>query len=248
MELSWKHWHFTSYPQYRSHALGLASAAGFLLVYLAIAQHWSIDTAIQDYFYNAASGEWLIDRYNVPLRSIFYHGMKYSIFAFGFLLIAVVIIDWVKHSHAIDRKALLFVITCLISVPSLMAWLKYETGIPCPYQLQLYGGVFEHKGLLNFWWPDGTKHPRCFPAGHPSGGFALLALVVVSSRKKTMLAIALSFGGLMSYYQMARGAHFLSHCVTTLLLSIIVIILIHFCFLSFPSVSKCKAESEKYGI
>lgn len=232
MTLNWPNWKLQSPSNRTTYLWWLLTPLGLLLAYLMLSQYLALDTAVQQYFYETTTSKWLIDQNNMVLRWAFYFGPKYAVAAFGFVLIGVVIADWLRGKTTIDRSALLFVIACLILVPAFIGWLKYLTGIPCPYQLHLYGGTFEHKGLFDFWWPDGSHRPRCFPAGHPSGGFALLALVAVSSHRKTMLAIAMTFGMWMSFYQMARGAHFLSHCITTFLLSIVVITLVHLVFQS----------------
>lgn len=84
-----------------------------------------------------------------------------------------------------------------------------------------WNGVFPPTGL----WRGG----RCFPAGHASGGFALIMLyfAVPNARWRWMgLAAGLAAGWLMGGYQMLRGEHFLSHTVTTMLLAWLVDLLI----------------------
>ena len=70
--------------------------------------------------------------------------------------------------------------------------------------------------------PEAVRPPgHCFPAGHASGGFALLALGWLSDRRAWRIAgtgTGLAAGSVMAAYQMAKGAHFLSHSLATLAL------------------------------
>ncbi len=207
------------------------------LLYLYISDYYHIDLYIQNYFYNFDIHSWIIDKDNNYIRFILYYGLKYTIMIFGIFLIFYLIFSVWSKKNSTHIKAIAFLLVCIIAIPSLVASLKWLTGIPCPSRLQLYGGPLPYEGLFAFHWPgSGASRPACFPAGHPSGGFALLALPMVISRKMLATLAALVTGLLMSFYQMAVGAHFLSHCVATLLFSLAFINACFFLFVSFPSV------------
>lgn len=85
----------------------------------------------------------------------------------------------------------------------------------CPWDYQLFGGVAQDISHWRFGVKDGGPG-HCFPAGHPSGGFAFLAVpafvMLASPRQaRVLLALVLLFGGLLGFTQVARGAHFVSH-------------------------------------
>ena len=68
--------------------------------------------------------------------------------------------------------------------------------------------------------PDALPRAQCFPGAHASSGFALFCLYFVfrdNSRRmaRWMLAVAIAVGIAFSIGQEARGAHFLSHDVTS---------------------------------
>ena len=230
--LSWNDWRFVAPTKPEQYWLYILLPLILMIFYLSISHGMQWDEQIQQLFFNSQDGEWFIDKQNKWLRALFYYGFKYTIMAFGILLVLVVFYSFATRSSkesSIDYDALLFVIVSLAIIPSITAGLKYLTGIACPYQLQPYGGVIEYRPGLHFVWPNGLSRPRCFPAGHPSGGFALLALVPVVKYKKIMLGFVLLIGAIMSFYQIARGAHFVSHCVVTFCLAISLLAIIHYC-------------------
>ena len=68
----------------------------------------------------------------------------------------------------------------------------------------------------------------CFPAGHASGGFALLGLVAARGTRRWrngILALGLGLGWWMGGYQMLKGAHYLSHTLTTMIVAWLVVLL-----------------------
>jgi membrane-associated PAP2 superfamily phosphatase len=70
---------------------------------------------------------------------------------------------------------------------------------------------------------------KCWPAGHASGGFALLSLIFLfHSRKNKIIAgsIAMVIGWSMGSYKMLIGDHFLSHTTITMILAWLLILLI----------------------
>ena len=77
---------------------------------------------------------------------------------------------------------------------------------------------------------DDQPSPRggCFPAGHASGGFALLGLIAVRSSRRWrngVIALGLGLGWWMGLYQMLKGAHYPSHTTTTMLIAWMVVLL-----------------------
>jgi membrane-associated PAP2 superfamily phosphatase len=116
-------------------------------------------------------------------------------------------------------------------VPLIVGSLKAVTNMPCPKNIESFGGAYPHTCV---WEKYNTKEchlekQKCWPAGHASGGFALLSLVFLfHSRKNKMLAgsIAMGIGWSMGSYKMLIGDHFLSHTTITMILAWLLILLI----------------------
>lgn len=96
---------------------------------------------------------------------------------------------------------------------------KRVSNMDCPWDLEEFGGNRPHITLFADK-PDTLPVGRCFPGGHSSGGFALMALYFLARQrgwKRPVLALipALVVGGTFSVAQWSRGAHFPSHDLTT---------------------------------
>lgn len=131
-----------------------------------------------------------------------------------------------KRLDRIQRLSLLYMLLATALALLLIAALKTFSYLPCPWSVQGLGGDLPYAALHQFF--DGPRSGRqCFPAGHASGGYALfslyfaLKLLHLKTAKpvsRLWLLPALLVGGLFGVAQQLRGAHFLSHDMTTGLL------------------------------
>lgn len=116
------------------------------------------------------------------------------------------------RSHAREAAYLLL---CMAVTTGSVGLLKRSTDIACPWDLVEFGGsrvyVPLHEVGISMQAPG-----NCFPGGHSSGAFSLLALAVLLARRGSRWARPTLFGGLAlgAIYgacQWLRGAHFPSH-------------------------------------
>jgi len=185
-------------------------------------EYTSTNEYIQNFFYTCSSKEWIIDRNNQLLNFFFYDGAKRAIFIFGIILIIMLFLK--KFNRY--KKEILIVVASLIFVPVITGGLKKVTNMPCPKELKCYDGKYEQMELFKKNSPKITETFRCFPAGHASGGFALMSLAYVLRRKRDKyLALfgSLVVGWSMGLYKMMIGDHFLGHTVVTMLLAWLII-------------------------
>lgn len=103
--------------------------------------------------------------------------------------------------------------------------------MPCPKNLNIFDGAYPHTCV----WEKYTakechlEKQKCWPAGHASGGFALLSLAFLFHSRKNKIAaaiMAMVIGWSMGSYKMLIGDHFLSHTVITMILAWLLILLI----------------------
>jgi membrane-associated PAP2 superfamily phosphatase len=204
---------------------------GLLAGALALFEFTNLDLALQDRWFNFETGRWLVDA-EAPLgRLFFYNGPKALVWlialtALGF---AAGPTRW-RERFALNRRGLWLGVLVIATVPALAGLGKKYTNIFCPSEIRRYGGDVAYAKLCAPY-PAEDRPPRrggCFPAGHASGGFALLGLLAVRAtrrwRNRTML-LGLALGWWMGGYQMLKGAHYLSHTVTTMLMAWLVVLI-----------------------
>jgi len=203
-------------------------AAGLLVAAFILFEFTGLDLLVQDSLYDFANHRWLIDSRNPAFRLWFYDLPKIAIIILGVILLVVAVgpARWRDRcALATPKRRHLFVAFLTIgTVPALIGQLKATTDIFCPSEIRRYGGDVPYVRVAERY-PDNdrpTKRGRCFPAGHASGGFALFALAGLGRTRWSQLlgiVLALGIGGAMGFYQMAKGAHYLSHTVITALIA-----------------------------
>ena len=173
----------------------------------------------------------MIDHDEPVLKFIFYDGIKKLIILVDVVILITLIVGWKKPFLTLYRKGLLIVLLSGIFVPVVVGSFKALTNLPCPKNLEIYGGNYPHTCVWE-------KYPKsfcqkgkikCWPAGHASGGFALLSLIYLFRTRKAKIIAgtsAMILGWSMGSYKMLIGDHFLSHTTITMVLAWFIISLI----------------------
>jgi len=166
----------------------------------------ALDLWFQSFFWNGRN--WLIPHEHPLGHAIAYDGPKALIIIWALLLIGAAI--FAKRV----RVRALYLLACLAVVSVVCTQLRAVTGMATPLELKAFGGTYDH--LLLFQTKPAGYPSHAFPAGHASGGFALLGLYwILKTRRWRGLALGLAVGCWMGFYQVARGEHFLSHTLAT---------------------------------
>lgn len=108
-----------------------------------------------------------------------------------------------------SQHALFILISMGLSI-SVIGLLKATSIHACPWSM-----VEMHQKIID-WNKPIQGLGKCFPGGHASAGFSLIALFFAyydryPVKAKILLILAITLGAVMSLVQMLRGAHFLSH-------------------------------------
>ena len=187
---------------------------------------------IQDYFFYPLTQTWYLDGDLEPYHFLFYTGIKklLILIAVGFLIALL----FFRKNPLIQtyKKGIIIVILSAIFVPVVVGALKKTTNMPCPKNEIHYGGDYPRTAVWqSYTLPYSTqKKIACWPAGHASGGFALMSLFFLFKRRRTRylaLTLALIIGWSMGSYKMIIGDHFFSHTWITMLLAWIIILCIY---------------------
>ena len=204
------------------------STPGFLLWHLAIPlagfalalfllEQLPVDLWLADRWYALQGGAWAWRDSWLAYELIHHHGKQFII-AVGVVLLGLFAASYRVERLRRYRRLIGYVLSCMALLPSLIASSKRFSPVPCPWDLQRYGGdeIYRH----NFEYAFGAAASgHCFPAGHASAGFALLAVYFAAlpfaRRPAWYLLPGLAVGWIFALGQQARGAHFLSHDLWT---------------------------------
>lgn len=189
------------------------------------------DILIQDFFFNFETSQWLIDKDEPILRLFLYDGLKKVLIAFAVLIVLTLIFFRKKELIQKYKKGLLIVLLSSIVVPATVGSLKAVSNTPCPKDIEHFGGNYPDIKVFESYPSDFVqeKKIKCWPAGHASGGFALLSLFFLFRKRKNQiiaLSGALTLAWAMGFYKMLIGDHFLSHTIITMLIAWIEILII----------------------
>jgi membrane-associated PAP2 superfamily phosphatase len=136
-------------------------------------------------------------------------------------LMALIVSNWVGRLRPWRRSLGYLMLAFTLSV-GVVPVLKKITRVHCPWSLKVFGGTEQYSSLLSPR-PVTAKPGRCWPGGHATGGFSLLALFFVfrdywPKVARAALLFAITLGIIFSIGRMLQGAHFLSHNLWTALL------------------------------
>lgn len=194
----------------------------------AVFEFTNVDLWVQDRLFDCTTHRWIVDGNAPGPRLWLYDGPKMVIIALGLCLLALALLPEKRRVRlplaGVPRRCLWVAFLTLGLVPAFIGQLKATTNTFCPSEIRRYGGDVPYVRVIERY-PEGDRpgrEGRCFPAGHSSGGFALLGLAgLARTRRGWMYGIAagLVVGWGMGGYQMAKGAHYLSHTVVTMLIA-----------------------------
>jgi len=211
----------------------LGPALLLLLAALAWFEFTDLDLVVQDRLFNFQTGRWLVDADEPVARAIFYVGPKYLVILTGVVLLTLASgpAAW-RTRLGLDRRGLWIAVLMVATLPALAGTGKALTNMHCPWDLRRYGGTVPYVKLFQSHPADDLPATpgNCYPAGHSSGGFAFLGLAWLRPGgrwRRAALLLGLGLGWWMGGYQMLKGAHYLSHTLTTMLLAIICAALWH---------------------
>ncbi|MBA1377709.1 phosphatase PAP2 family protein [Pseudomonas brassicacearum] len=118
------------------------------------------------------------------------------------------------HRH---RRDFLYVVFAFSLSTGVIHYLKGHTSVYCPVETTQYAGKIEHKEWFqNFDLLKVAGDGRCWPGGHASGGFTMLALYFVARRyrwrhSKALMYGALALGFVYGTTRVLQGWHYMSH-------------------------------------
>lgn len=199
---------------------------GIALILTGYACHVSgIDLTIAEAVHSYYSG---FPRNAFLLKSVMHEGMRNTVTSILALLVLILIWDafsprqWLQNTRTPLR---IFAICAAVFIGGI-ATLKTFTAPACPWDLAVFGGDRSSVDYADIFRTSVFGKGHCFPAGHSTAGYVWLCLAFVfADNRKSFMRLFLALlpiGISLSTAQILRGAHFLSHELTTLGIALII--------------------------
>lgn len=216
---------------------------GLLLWKVYPATGW--DDAVERWYYDPVSRSF-------PLRDVIWMtagmhtGLKLAMIAIGVAVFGAWVATFFNAELRRERGRLAWIWLAMLVASQFIALLKSQSIHHCPWDIADYGGYAPHLALFDRL-PAGITPGRCFPGGHASAGFMLMALYFGLRHDRprwahASLLGALLLGGSMGWSQAMRGAHFVSH---TLWSAWVVWLVLLAAYLLFPLQSATVNQNKK---
>lgn len=205
-----------------------AICLALIVLVLMLPELQLLDRWLQSFFFDPAAGGWLVQPEERGLLFwAFYKLPKILLVVSASLLVLYLCARRLSGRPCSHARALWAVLLVLALVPLAAGLLKGVTGVSCPVQELSFGGPY---GAFSIWDRlaapfSSSAHFQCWPAGHAAGGFALLGARFLQPLRMPALPAAIywlpgiAMGWLMGLFQMARGQHYFSHTLVSMLLA-----------------------------
>ena len=182
-----------------------------------VLQNSNLDLWVADQWYALQGNHWAWRKSWVNYDLIHHHG-KQVIIGFGVAVISLIVASYFDHKLKYWRAPMIYLISVMTLVPAAIATLKKHNTANCPWDVLRYGGTEQYLPTLDHQFGL-VEAGQCFPAGHASGGFALLGIyfagLLFVQKPARLLLPGLLLGSVFALGQESRGAHFLSHDIWT---------------------------------
>lgn len=191
----------------------------------------SVDLKVANWFYDKSIGAfpWHSNRF---LEIVMHRGAKYIVALVAIIALTGFVASFWANRLQRFRQLCLFVALALILAPTVVVTMKYFSPRHCPWDIVTFGGYAPYIKLLEPY-PAGIRLGHCFPAGHASTGFCLLAFyfsgqTLGSARlARAGLALGIIAGLGLGLVRIMQGAHFLSHVLSTAVVCWIVVVILY---------------------
>jgi membrane-associated PAP2 superfamily phosphatase len=192
----------------------------FAMVF-GIVELFSLDRVLaRHWFFNVHTAQWLgAGRGEWWAHDLLHTDGRWVVRGIAAASLAVWALSFASAPLREWRRTAGYILLSMLLATLLVGGLKLVTNVDCPWSLTGFGGHNPYVALFADR-PDTLPRAQCFPGAHSSSGFALFCFYFAfrdRSRRlaRWCLATALVVGIAFSIGQEARGAHFLSHDLTS---------------------------------
>jgi membrane-associated PAP2 superfamily phosphatase len=172
-------------------------------------------------------------------RGLLHTGGRTAVRLIVLLALAAWLLSYIHDRWRHYRRTAGYVALSMVTASLLVGALKHVTNVDCPWDMSAFGGTRPYVEIFSARPPE-LPQGQCFPGAHSGSGFSLLCLYFAGlglrdHRKWLGLAAGLLVGSAFAFGQEARGAHFLSHDLTSAAIAWLIAIGLYYWMLGRPA-------------
>ncbi|MES1925254.1 phosphatase PAP2 family protein [Salinisphaera sp. T31B1] len=192
-----------------------------LLVCALVAVHWlDLDMRLADTLYRIEGGRWSL-RYTWLTSEVLHKGSQRLSIVIGVVTLATIVCSGFVGRLRPYRRGLVAAFAAAITSLLIVSLFKHQLPFACPYDMQRYGGKLAARSVSELFWHQDVS--GCFPAGHAAGGYCFVVWFFFARHYRLPYYGYVGLPGMVlglvnGIDQQLRGAHFLSHDLSAILL------------------------------
>jgi membrane-associated PAP2 superfamily phosphatase len=203
-----------------------------VLVYLALLipiELFDVDWALANFWFQLEGGQWSLKHHWITQALLHDTGHDISVAVYVIVLLLYGLSFKSQrlspYSHGLSYLAVTIPLATLS-----VSLLKRLTRVDCPWSINDFGGQDPYQSWFSTLFHSSLGQGHCFPAGHASSAYMFFAVYLLSrvwwpKQSKWILAGIIVLGLTFGIAQQLRGAHFISHDLTSALICWVVSLL-----------------------
>jgi membrane-associated PAP2 superfamily phosphatase len=224
----------------------LCVPAVLALALVALDLATDVDRALTRHAFDAVTADFPL-RTDFWLEVVMHHWTKYAVTTLGCGLAAMLLLTFALPRLGLERRTLLFLTLAIALAPASVSVAKGMSARHCPWDVDEFGGYVRYERLFETAAPP-ARPGHCFPAGHASTGFALMAFYFAAHRRgrrkaaRAALGLGMAAGVALGWGRVLQGAHFPSHVAWSGLLSWVVMVGLYAAVFGRSSRVRCERQ------
>ncbi len=197
----------------------LVRVSGLYILLISIIAATDLDKVVAMMWYQLEGRQWQLKHYWLTQTWLHDGGHYLAIILYIAILLSYLLGVGTRYLSAY-RHALAYLSISIPASTLTVSAIKRLTQVDCPWSVSAFGGERAYQFWLQSLWSPLPGADHCFPAGHASSAYMFLGLYLVSRQffpqqaRKVLMAVII-LGVIFGLAQQLRGAHFISHDITS---------------------------------
>jgi membrane-associated PAP2 superfamily phosphatase len=183
---------------------------------------WDIDWQLANYWYQLEGQQWTLRSAWLTQRLLHDGGHNLAV---GLYIIVLLLFGFSFKSGLLAKyKAGLAYLSLSLPLATLtVSLIKRLTSVSCPWSVTDFGGQQQYQSLFHSLWSPIAGAGHCFPSGHASSAYMFFGLYFFSchywpTKSTLILVLIITVGLIFGFDQQIRGAHYISHDLSSALI------------------------------